>query len=325
MRQTPPSAPARDASSNVFEIEATDDVILPLSVDALDVRGRTVRLGPSIDAMLKRHDYPPAVSRLVAQAVALAALLGSSMKFEGKFILQTNTDGPVDMIVADFATPNHLRGYARFDAERLAAMPDAKPADLIGKGYLALTVDQGEHMQRYQGIVPLEDGDLTRAAHAYFEQSEQIPTRVKLAVAEAVTRDAGAQWRVGGILVQHLPPEGGTPRDLDPGDGSIDRRDEDPAWGEAVAFIETVEDHELVDPDLASERLLFRLFHERGVHVYDAKPVIDRCHCSGERLKAAIKGLPEDEKSEIAEDGRIEAGCQFCGTVYTFTPEEIAA
>ncbi|MEM7567812.1 MAG: Hsp33 family molecular chaperone, partial [Pseudomonadota bacterium] len=288
MEQTPSPIGATAAPDpNVFEMAAIDDRVLPLSVNALDVRGRAVRLGPALDAILSRHDYPPAVRNLVGQAVVLASLLGTAMKFKGRFILQTNTDGPVDMVVADFTTPNHLRGYARFDADKLAAVGD-DPAALIGSGYLALTVDQGEHMQRYQGIVPLEGGDLIAAAHTYFQQSEQIPTKLKVAVAESLERGGGSSWRAGGLMVQHLPPEGGKPRDLDPGDGSIDARADDPAWEEAVALVDTVEDHELVDPTLASERLLYRLFHERGVHVFDGLDVIDQCHCSGDRLKAAI-------------------------------------
>ncbi len=324
MEQTPyPTGASTAPEPNVFELEAIDDRVLPLAVNALDVRGRAVRLGPALDAILSRHDYPPAVRRLVGHAVVLAALLGTAMKFKGRFILQTNTDGPVDMIVADFTTPNHLRGYARFDADKVA-MADDDMARLVGSGYLALTVDQGEHMQRYQGIVPLEDGDLIAAAHTYFQQSEQIPTALKIAVAESIERGGTSSWRAGGLMVQHLPSEGGRPRDLDPGDGSIDARADDPAWEEAIALVETVEDHELVDPGLSSERLLYRLFHERGVRVFDGVDVIDRCHCSGDRLRAAIQAFSDEDKAEIVEDGSVEATCEFCGTVYAFQSEEIA-
>lgn len=318
------SATDISADHNVFEIEAQDDRALPFAIEMLDLRGRAIRLGPQLDAILSRHDYPPAVSRLVGQAVLLAALLGSAMKFKGRFILQTRTDGPVDMIVADFSTPNHLRGYARFDTDKFAALDDPSPETLIGKGYLALTVDQGEHMQRYQGIVPLESGDLVAAAHTYFDQSEQIPTKLTLAVAESIERGGSTSWRAGGLMVQHLPSNGGrTPRDIDPGDGSGGSQD-DPEWDEAIAFLETVEDHELVDPDLSSERLLYRLFHERGVRVFDGQEFLERCGCSGDRLKAAIRAFSEDEKADIVEEGAVEATCEFCGTVYRFAPDEIA-
>ena len=316
-------AAGETANPNVYDIVATDDRVLPLAVEALDLRGRAVRLGPALNAILSRHDYPPAVSRLVGQAVLLAAMIGSAMKFKGRFILQTQTNGPVDMIVADFSTPNQLRGYARFDADAVSALPGDEPEALIGEGYLAFTIDQGEHMQRYQGIVPLEGGDLVAAAHAYFEQSEQIPTRLKLAVAETMERGGATAWRAGGLMVQHLPSDGGHPRDLDPGDGSGGTPD-DPAWEEAVAFVETVEDHELADPDLSSEELLYRLFHERGVRVFDGQSLVEDCGCSRERLLAAMQGFSDEEKDSIVKDGAVEATCEFCGTVYRFEADELA-
>ena len=168
---------------------AGDDHVVPFEVGPLDVRGRIVQLGPLLDAILGRHDYPEPVARLLAEACVVAVLLGSSLKFEGKFILQTRTDGPVDMLVADFSTPGSLRAYARFDADRLEALVAAgetAPETLLGSGMLALTIDQGEHTQRYQGIVELDGTSLEEAARTYFRQSEQIPTEIRLAVAKLV-------------------------------------------------------------------------------------------------------------------------------------------
>ena len=174
------------------------------------MRGRLVRLGAAVDDILHRHDYPPAVSALLAEAVALTAMLGAMLKFDGKFILQTKTDGPVDMIVADYVSPGRIRGYARFDAARLAALESPAQPALLGNGYLAMTVDQGPDMERYQGIVPLHGEDLTAAAHGYFEKSEQIPTRIRLAAGPLLQRGSKAEsWRAGAIMVQHLPREGG--------------------------------------------------------------------------------------------------------------------
>src|SRR5690606_11825005 len=154
--------------------DTVDDVVLPFDVKALDVRGRVVRLGPAVDAMLARHDYPAPVSRLVAEATALTALLGTSLKFDGRFILQTQSDGPVSLMVVDFETPDRLRAYARFDAQAVAEAERAgraTPGELLGVGHLAMTVDQGPNMSRYQGVVPLEGGGLEGAAHQYFRQS----------------------------------------------------------------------------------------------------------------------------------------------------------
>src|SRR6266850_1997992 len=191
---------------------SADDTILPFEVAALDLRGRVLRLGPAVDAILRRHAYPAPVAKLLGEAIVLTVLLGSTLKFEGRFILQTQSDGPVRMLVIDYTTPGKVRACARFDAARVAAAIAAGAADagaLLGRGHLAMTIDQGPDTARYQGIVALEGKGLEHAAHEYFLRSEQIPTRVRLAVAEELR--AGAQgarhrWRAGGLLLQFLPP-----------------------------------------------------------------------------------------------------------------------
>ncbi len=204
----------------------SDDTILPFAVKALDLRGRIVRLGAAVDTILTSHDYPTPVAKLLGEAIVLTVMLGSALKFEGRFILQTKSDGPVRMLVVDFASPGTVRACASFDAERVAAAiaaNAAEPGKLLGHGHLAMTIDQGPDMSRYQGLVPLEGGDLEQAAHEYFSRSEQIPTRVRLAVAEEFRAGAGGprrHWRAGGILLQFLPNsiERARQADLDPGD-----------------------------------------------------------------------------------------------------------
>ncbi len=303
-----------------------DDFLLPFQVDGLDVRGRVLRLGPAIDVLLKRHAYPHAVSRAVAEAAVLTALLGSSLKLTGRFQLQTKTDGPLSMLVVDFDAPNRLRAYAQFDRDAIAA--DASPADLIGKGHLALTIDQGGDMSRYQGVVPLEGHGLEAAAHQYFRQSEQIPTRIKLAVGE-VGVPGGMGWRAGGLFLQFLPeaPERMRQGDLDPGDApNSARKDsfaEDDAWTEAKVLADTVEDHELLDPTLSSERLLYRLFHERGVRIYEGQAVVEACRCSRDRILTMLRRFSPQERLDMqGEDGQIGITCEFCSTRYVMTPEE---
>ena len=163
-----------------------DDLILPFQADQADVVGRLVKLGPVVDTILSRHDYPEPVSQLLGEAVALTALLGAALKFEGKFILQASTDGPVDLLVADYQVPGQLRGYARFSADRVAAIAggDSETSQLLGQGHFAMTIDRGSEMERYQGVVPLEGESLTEAADTYFRQSEQLPTFIRLAVAK---------------------------------------------------------------------------------------------------------------------------------------------
>jgi molecular chaperone Hsp33 len=304
-----------------------DDRLLPFQVERLDARGRVVRLGPAVDRLLKRHAYPPQVSRLVAEAVALTALLGSALKLDGRFQLQTKSDGPVGMLVVDFDAPNRLRAYAQFTAGSLPR--EATPAELLGKGHLALTIDQGGAMNRYQGVVPLDGHGLEVAAHQYFRQSEQIPTRIRLAVGEATT-PAGSQWRAGGLFLQFLPeaPERMRQGDLDPGDapeGVVHDFREDDAWTEAKVLADTVEDHELLDPGLSSEQLLYRLFHEPGVRVFEGQDLVEACRCSQERILAMLRRFSDQERTDmIAEDGRIAVTCEFCSTRYVATPEEAA-
>ena len=305
-----------------------DDLVLPFAVTPLDIRGRVVRLGPAVDRILKQHGYPEPVSRLVGEAAALAALLGSSLKIEGRFQLQTKTDGAVDMLVVDFDAPDRLRAFARFDADRLAAA-GAHPgsAEILGRGPLALTIDQGADMSRYQGVVPLEGQGLEAAAHQYFAQSEQIPTLVRLAVAQSVTGE-GSAWRAGGLLAQFLPESEDRRRqfDLDPGDapeGFVRVAPEDDSWSEAKALAGTVEDHELVDPTLSSERLLFRLFHERGVTVFEPQALRDACRCSRERIEGMLRSFsPEERHDMIGPEGRIGVTCEFCGTHRDFDPAD---
>ncbi|MHA6688190.1 Hsp33 family molecular chaperone [Mesorhizobium sp. A556] len=309
---------------------AGDDHVVPFEVDSLDARGRAVQLGEMLDGILSRHDYPEPVARLLAEACVLAVLLGTSLKFQGKFILQTRTDGPVDMLVADFSTPHALRAYARYDADRLEALMavgESSQQTLLGNGVLALTVDQGEHTQRYQGIVALDGVTLEAAARTYFRQSEQIPTDLKLSVAKLVVPGAREQWRAGGMLVQFLPESTERMRlpDLPGGDGDETSVHADNAWLEVQALLATVEPTELIDPTVGTERLLYRLFHEHGVRAFDGVRVADQCSCSRDKIQGILQGFSAEEIKESTRDGKIEVACEFCSTEYEFDPSEFDA
>jgi molecular chaperone Hsp33 len=316
--------------------ESGDDVVVPFTLDTLDCRGRVVRLGPALDAILERHNYPAPVARLLGEAVVLAALIGSSLKFDGRFILQTQTDGPVNLIVVDLDAPDGLRGYARFDADAMMMAiekGDTRPGQLLGKGHLAMTVDQGAGMDRYQGIVALEGGTLEDVAHTYFQQSEQIPTLVRLAVAEHARKgDKRSHWRAGGVLVQYLPPHGQARMADLPGDGDFSNPEtadqefsEDDKWTRTKALLATVGDDELADPDLSAERLLFRLYHETGVRVFDPVALEERCTCSADRIEAMLRdNFSAEERAEmvVEGEGEIEVVCEFCSADYHFKPHE---
>src|SRR6185436_14316284 len=307
-----------------------DDAVLPFEVDALDLRGRLTRLGPALDDILTKHDYPPQVCKLLGEAIVLTTLLGSSLKFEGRFILQTQTDGPVSFLIVDFQSPDRLRAYARFDASRLKAGQTS--GQLLGKGHLAMTIDQGADMSRYQGLVALDGGGLEDAAHEYFLRSEQIPTRVRLAVGEEWRGGDGSgpkhRWRAGGMLLQFLPkaPERARQADLHPGDApdgaATHSVAEDDAWVEGQSLIGTVEDVELIDPDLSGERLLYRLFHERGVRVFQPLRLRAQCSCSREAVSAMLKSFAPNDRAGMVKDGKVAVTCEFCSSVYQFTPRE---
>lgn len=307
-----------------------DDAVLPFEVASLDLRGRLTRLGPALDDVLTKHDYPAPVGKLLGEAIVLTTLLGSSLKFDGRFILQTQTDGPVSFLIVDFQAPDRLRAYARYDAGRLKEGQDS--GALLCKGHLAMTIDQGPDMSRYQGLVALDGGTLEDAAHEYFLRSEQVPTRVRLAVGEEWRGGEGERpkhrWRAGGILLQFLPkaPERARQADLHPGDapeGAVTHTvEEDDAWIEGQSLISTVQDIELIDPDLSGERLLYRLFHERGVRVFAPLPLRAQCSCSRDAVSAMLNSFAPADRADMVKDGKVVVTCEFCSSVYQFTPHE---
>jgi molecular chaperone Hsp33 len=328
-----PDHPHASIPTRAPAASSEDDTILPFQVEALDLRGRVVRFGPAIDTILSRHRYPPPVAKLVGEAIVLTVLLGSTLKFEGRFILQTQSDGPVRMLVIDYTTPGKVRACARFDAARVSAAiasGAADPGALLGHGHLAMTIDQGPDTSRYQGIVALEGKDLEHAAHEYFLRSEQIPTRVRLAVAEELRAGSnGARWRAGGLLLQFLPksPDRIRQADLDPGDVpegvEIEPTPEDDAWVEGRSLVATVEDIELIDPDVSAEQLLYRLFHERGVRVFRSRNLHAECSCSRDGVERMLRSFPQDDRDHMVENGKITVTCEFCNSTYVFEPLEV--
>ena len=319
---------------SMSEAISGDDEVLPFEVKPLGVRGRVVRLGAVIDEIISKHDYPDNVSTVLAEAVALVAMLGNSLKFEGKLILQTRTDGPLSMLVVDYTTPGQMRGYAHYDKQGVQGIEDNSV--LVGKGHLALTIDQGEDMENYQGIVALDgvlpgdenadDQILAHAAHNYFRQSEQIPTSLKLA-AGSLTNEAGNSWRAGAIMVQHVPESGpASPIAVSSGDapdGHAEEIIEDDNWTRARFLLETTEAHELLDPTLDSAQLLYRLYHEDGVTVYTASELHHECTCTKERVLDMLASFSPEERADMVVDGQVEVTCQFCSNTHRFKPEEV--
>ncbi len=308
---------AADGSGRAIRLPAgPDDIVQPFRIERSGLRGRLVRLGPSINKILNQHDYPTAVRQIVGEAIALAAALARSLKFDGVLSVQIKGDGPIRTMVADVTSAGDMRGYASFDAEKLPAAPvygaAAQIGGLFGKGYLAITVDQGADTERYQGIVDLSGRTLADAAGHYFTQSEQLRTSLKLACAQV-----DGIWRAGALMLQRVPDEGGVPGDVD-----FDAEDED--WNRAYLLMETARGRELLDPDLSGDDLLFRLFHEDGARVFTPQRLAPGCRCSTERVTTILRSLTREELTDMVVDNQITATCEFCGTLYAFTEAELA-
>jgi molecular chaperone Hsp33 len=297
-----------------------DDLIRPFQIEGMTVRGRLVRLGPALDQILTRHDYPELVSRLLGEAVALSSALAAVLKFEGLFTLQTKGDGPLSTMVADVKSPGDLRGYAQFDGEAIANFgSDAKPSipRLLGAGHIAFTVDQGADTERYQGIVALEGQNLADCAHNYFRESEQIETAIVLACRKSPD---GGPWRGGAIMLQRLPE--GDPSLLARGvEVERDEVSEDD-WRRVVTMLASTKDSELTDPNLSGDDLLYRLFHEDGVRIFEPTLLQPGCRCSEERAERILSQLPKEELPGLALEGELIVTCEFCNASYTFSLDQ---
>ena len=291
---------------NDAALAANLDEAIGFALPGRSARGRLVRLGPVLDEVLSAHDYPAPIARILSEALVLTALLGAMLKEAGgQLTLQAQTEaGIVDLLVCDYKG-GELRGYVRFDAERLAKA-DAIPSlsALFGKGYLAITFDQAVTRERYQGIVPLEGGSLAEAAQHFFSQSEQIPSLVRLAV-----DDTG--HIAGGILLQHLP-EGEEGRDR------LHTRLDHPEWEHVRVLAETIRANELVEQHLPLDHLLWRLFHEEEeVRVLTAIPLTKGCRCSYEYVRDVIARFGPEERGDMSDDdGFISVDCEFCSRVF---------
>jgi molecular chaperone Hsp33 len=297
-------------------IELNSDVALGVAIPTRNARGRIARLGAAVDSILASHAYPPAIEKLLAEALTLTALLGALLKEpKGQLTLQAQTQGGiVDLMVCDYLG-GELRGYVRHDPGRLAEA-SAEPTlnELFGKGYLAITFDQPLAKERYQGIVPLEGKNLGEAAQSYFAQSEQIPSLVRLAAQKR--RD---HWFAGGLLLQHLP-EGEEGRER------LHTRLDHPDWPHVAVLGGSVKPEELTDPGLPLDDLLWRLFHEEDeLRTLPAIGLSRGCRCDPDYVRSVIARFPADDRAAmVGDDGVIRVDCAFCSSSFTIEPDKIA-
>lgn len=300
----------------------TDDLIQPFQIESMVAQGRLVRLGDVVERVLGAHDYPDPVALLLGESLALAAVLSGSVKYDGVLTLQVSGDGPVSILVADVTSEGGMRGFAKFDAERVAtALADAanlsgpvQPVPLLlGEGHLAFTVDQGPDTQRYQGLVALEGATLAECAHAYLRQSVQLDAAVKLAVGRVAGKDGTERWRAGGLMVQRTPAAERQRMSGDPADPEAED-----AWRRAVILMGSSTSEELLDPALHPHRLLYRLFNEDGVRVFEPAPLTMACRCTRERVMRVLRSFPRAEIEDMKVDGKVVVTCEFCNATYQF-------
>jgi len=293
-----------------------DDLVLPFLLPTAGVRGRLVRLGAAADEILTRHDYAGPVAQLLAELLVLTGGLGSLMKFDGIFTLQTKGDGPLRLLVADVTSDGALRAYAEADAAALARLLAREPAPslprLCGAGWLAFTVDQQDSAQRYQGIVALEGQTLADCFLHYFRQSEQLPTAIHIAAERVADR-----WRAGGLVLQRLPEN-------EHGQGELLAEAREEGWRRATLLMATLKDAELLDPALAAEALIWRLFHEEEIEASPPRSLAARCRCSRRRSERVLAMLSDEELAEMTVEGLVTVTCQFCNRSYGFDEAALA-
>jgi molecular chaperone Hsp33 len=296
----------------------TGDQLLPFLIDARSIRGRFVRLGTALDAILAGHAYPWVVSQRLAEALALAAALAGALKFDGVFTLQIQGDGAIPLLVADVTSAGDIRGYARYDSEKLTAAEANDPAigpvpRYLGTGYLAFTVDQGADTERYQGIVELAGATIEECASLYFQQSEQLDTNFKL-----IARPAGngKGWRAAALMIQRMP--------LGPGSPILTADESDENWNRAAILLASATEAELLDQDLAPGRLLHRLYHAEQLELHPERRLQARCRCSADRVASTLRSFPRGEIDSMQdENGHVVVTCEYCKSTYAFQPEDL--
>ena len=297
-----------------FEATGFGDFIQPFQIEDLGLLGRIVRLDASLASAFDRQNYPESVAKLLAESMALTASLSGIIKFDGIFTLQTQGDGPVNLLMSDITSDGDMRGYARFHEEGVAQAierPGSMVPKLLGSGHLALTVDQGPETERYQGIVELAGGSVAECAQAYFSQSEQLETAI-IVVSEV---NQGELPRSAALMVQRMPGETGE---------TITHDEEDEAWHRAVVLMSSIKAEELLSEELSASQVLYRLYHEDGVRLYPQKEIRHTCRCSNEKVGRTLASFPRAEIEDMSDDGEVTVTCEFCKTDYRFSKEDIA-
>ena len=297
-------------TSDISETPTSENSVTVFQLDGQPVRGRAVTMGSALNKALGTR-YPDVVARLLGEAMLISAIVAQSLKFDGRLVIQCHgtNKGVVSLLMSDCTTDGHVRGYARWDEASLKELkldnrnPGAE--DLLGGGTFSMTIDQGPDMDQYQGLSAIEGARLSDCAEHYFKQSEQIPTEIRLVCGQLQEPGKDPVWRGGGVMIQKIAED-------------VTRGDTVEAWDTARALFQTLSDAELLDPELSQNDLLYRLFHEDGVRVVETSPIEAKCKCSRERLENTLKSFEKEALADMAENGVIDANCEFCDTTYEF-------
>lgn len=284
------------------------DFVQTFQIEDLAIRGRFVRLSQVFDGATKAHDYPAPLARFVGETMALTTILASALKYDGIFTLQAQGDGPVPLVMADMTSEGGIRAYAKSkEGADLSGIEGVSVPRIIGSGRLAFTVDQGPDTERYQGITELDGATLTECAQNYFRNSEQLDTAIIIC---SERPDGEHLPKAAALMLQRLPT-------------GTDDTSEDENWRRAVVLMSSITTEELLDEKLDAGQLLYRLYHEDGVRLYEPQHLQHECRCSGERVGRTLKSFPRNEIADMADDGVITVTCEFCRTDYVYNIEEL--
>ncbi len=310
----PPSEPGAGIPA-----KPSDDVVQPFRLNpapGVTFQGRMIRLGGVIDSIVSRHGYPATVARVLGEAMALTAALAAALKYEGIFTFQIKADGPVSLLVTDVTSTGNLRGYAQYDANAVAGLDaaDATARQIFGDGHLAFTVDQGEHTERYQGLVELVGDTMPDFAQHYFRQSAQLDAALMVTSGPSSGAAAAAgPWRATALMIQRLPEA----------NAALRSDDADDPWRRAMLLMATATPDELLSGDLGAPKLLHRLFHQEGLIIDRERPLRDQCRCSEARILSILRTLPDLEDGQDDPTAPVEVTCEFCSTKYSFDPQKL--
>lgn len=297
----------------------SDDVVQPFRLNpapGVTFQGRMIRLGGVIDTIVSRHGYPAPVAGVLGEAMALTAALAAALKYEGIFTFQIKADGPVSLLVTDVTSTGNLRGYAQYDSAAVAGLDaDGVTArQIFGDGHLAFTVDQGEHTERYQGLVELVGDTMPDFAQHYFRQSAQLDAALMVTSGPSTgAGSAGGPWRATALMIQRVPEA----------NAALRSDDADDPWRRAMLLMATATPAELLSSDLGAPKLLHRLFHQEGLIIDPERPLRDQCRCSEARILSILRTLPDLEGGQDDPDAPIEVTCEFCSTKYSFDPQKL--